>query len=336
MASCAARLGARLGVPTSAAELAASLNPAEYLYPAELSAGKLAELLRSLGPTAHRLQSSAGLSSPMRPLQAGEQGFRSRSRGPPMLARCLLPGRCWALLPPLGPLQAAETRCRGARDTTGTCRVPIPSPISLVFELLQGFPVHPARRPDLPAVCRSLPLCSPAAAGAPAAAPPASPAAADDETPSCPLDGPLEDPYHGSSHLALELDDDCLKLLLGEDEDESPELSAAAPSQLGAPPAGPLTRAAKASAPTASRSANGSEKSSACHGASSGCWNAGPAARRSRCQYPSRRCRPLLLPARPRHTRCRGAHRPGGWEHVRGCQPPAGAAGGRGRHCHAV
>lgn len=57
----------------------------------------------------------------------------------------------------------------------------------------------------------------------------------------------MEDPFHAQLHLP-ELDDDCLRLLLGEDADESVAPAAAAPA-----------------APAAPGSGNASEKSSACH-----------------------------------------------------------------------
>ncbi|KAI7838450.1 hypothetical protein COHA_007713 [Chlorella ohadii] len=152
-------LGARLGVPCSAAEQACSLRPQDYAYPAHPSAAVLQRLQRQL--------SKAG---------APASGAGS-------------------LAGAFGPAAA-----------------------------LQG------------------------AAPGPAAAGPA-PAPADAAKPE--LAGGMEDPFHAQLHLP-ELDDDCLRLLLGEDADESSAPAAAA--QAGAP-----------AAPAAAGSGNASEKSSACH-----------------------------------------------------------------------
>lgn len=92
---------------------------------------------------------------------------------------------------------------------------------------------------------RSPPLLHPHTGAAPGpAAAAAGPAPAADATK---LSG-MEDPFHAQLHLP-ELDDDCLRLLLGEDADESVAPAAAAPAAAAAPGSG-----------------NASEKSSACHG----------------------------------------------------------------------
>ncbi len=94
------------------------------------------------------------------------------------------------------------------------------------------------------------PCCTPPAGAAPPAA--AGPAPAPADAAKHELAGGMEDPFHAQLHLP-ELDDDCLRLLLGEDADESAAPAAAA--QTGAP-----------AAPAAAGSGNASEKSSACHG----------------------------------------------------------------------
>lgn len=155
-------LGARLGVPCSAAEQACSLRPQDYAYPAHPSAAVLQRLQRQLSKA-----------------------------GAPASATGSLAGA-------FGPAAA-----------------------------LQGAATGPAAA-----------VAAPEPAGA--------------AKPACAMAGGcMEDPFHAQLHLP-ELDDDCLRLLLGEDADES--AAPAAVAQAGAP-----------AAPAAAGSGNASEKSSACH-----------------------------------------------------------------------
>lgn len=141
------------------------------------------------------------------------------------------------------PCSAAEQACslRPQDYTYGAF------PSAAVLARLQRQLCTPSEAPST-AGCTAGSLTG--AAPGPAAAATATAAAAPAPADAAKLTG-MEDAYHPQLHMP-ELDDDCLRLLLGDDADES--AAAAAATQGGTP-----------AAPTPPGSGNASEKSSACH-----------------------------------------------------------------------
>lgn len=142
--------------------------------------------------------------------------------------------------------EAPRVRCRAGR---GYQEPYLPARSLFSAPLRDWAPGQPiAGRAPTIAACLALPA---GAAPGPAAAATATAAAAPAPADAAKLTG-MEDAYHPQLHMP-ELDDDCLRLLLGDDADES--AAAAAATQGGTP-----------AAPTPPGSGNASEKSSACHG----------------------------------------------------------------------
>lgn len=253
MATSLEQLGGRLGLHCGPSELSASLNPNDYCYGAPSEAQLQRLLCQRIAP----LDAVAGAQAACAALQGA--GSQRRPAGPSHAGAALAARSCCspqALRPPRAIVQTPTPRSRGCARLGLFCRTGTGGHI---FRWLWGrecvsFWALPCGRPAATASLGCAGAASPCRPAASLAVPPSAAA----WSPTLSSAGPARAPFAGAAQPAavapqakpagagmaedlfgphLDLDDDCLRLLLGEDADETsgPCASAAASGGKGGP-----------------------------------------------------------------------------------------------------